>query len=145
MHFDLTKPCSNCPFLRDGGVRLTKARVKQIASAMLSSQGATFACHKTTVPSEDGMAMRETPNSRHCAGALIFAERNGNGTQMMRIAERLGMYDAEKLMADKAVVATVFKDLDEMLDLNRMETTRALRRNNRKRRTKKLPGLRRQA
>lgn len=143
MHFDLLRPCSSCPFLKEGGVRLTQARVEEIAGGMLSTQGHTFACHKTTTSSADGMEMLETKDSRHCAGALIFAELNANATQMMRIAERLGMYDAEKVMADKDAVESVFSDLDEMLSVNSKEATRAPRRNNRKRRTKGLRGLRR--
>jgi hypothetical protein len=89
------------------------------------------------------MDMLETKDSRHCAGALIFAEKNENATQMMRIAERLGMYDPRKMMADQAAVDSVFNDLDEMVESNFMEATRAPRRNNRKRRTPKVPRLRR--
>lgn len=141
MYFDLLKPCSNCPFLREGGVRLTEARVEEIAGGMLSTQGHTFACHKTTVSAEDGSEMQETKNSRHCAGALIFAEKNANATQMMRIAERLGMYDAGKMMADKDAVAMVFDDLDEMLKKNRREERHAPKRNNRKRSAKGVSRL----
>jgi hypothetical protein len=143
MHFDLLRPCSSCPFLRIGGVRLTEARVEEIAGGMLSTQGATFACHKTTTPSSDGMDMLETKDSRHCAGALIFAEKNENATQMMRIAERLGMYNPRKMMADQAVVDSVFDELDEMVELNRKENTRAPRRDPRKRRSQNVSRLRR--
>jgi hypothetical protein len=143
MHFDLLRPCSNCPFLKEGGVRLTEARVSEIAGGMLSTQGHTFACHKTTSPSENGSDMLETKDSRHCAGALIFAEKNENATQMMRIAERLGMYDPRKMMSDQAAVDSVFADLDEMLEHNCKEDTRAPRRNARKRRPKSMPRLRR--
>jgi hypothetical protein len=63
---------------------------------------------------DDGECERvEGPNSLQCAGALIFAEKNGNATQMMRIAERLGMYDPRKLNMD----ADVFDDIDEMLEM----------------------------
>lgn len=106
MRFDLRTPCNNCPFLRKGGVRLYKARVLQIAGAMLDSQGATFACHKTT-----GITGRARTGLQHCAGALIFAEENGNATQMMRIAERLRIYDPNLLQGRRRV----FKTLDEML------------------------------
>lgn len=112
MHYDLHVPCSNCPFLRQGGIRLKKARVKQICRDILSDQGKTFACHKTTAE-RDG-EMREVMSSRHCAGALIFSEKHGNCTQMMRIAERLGMYEPKKLMADQEVVARVFDSVGEM-------------------------------
>lgn len=119
MHYDLKRPCANCPFLKEGGVRLHPKRAEEIAEGMLSPQGHTFACHKTTVCQEhdDGSSdMVETPKSRHCAGALIFAEKNGNATQMMRIAERIGWYDAKSLMSDQKVVASVFDDLEQMVE-----------------------------
>lgn len=118
MHFDLKKPCHNCPFLRKGGVRLTLARIREIGGSALSTQGATFACHKTTIDTDDGERV-DYKDSRHCAGALIFSEKNGNATQMMRIAERLGLYDAATLMKDKAAVRSVFRDLPEMLKVNK--------------------------
>lgn len=117
MYFDLKKPCHNCPFLRKGGVRLTLARVREIAGYLLDSQGATFACHKTTVDNDGEMV--ETRDTRHCAGALIFMEKNGNVTQMVRIAERLGLYDAKMLMEDRAAVRSVFRDLPEMIKVNK--------------------------
>ena len=122
MHFDLLKPCSNCPFLREGGVRLTESRVKEIAGGMLSTQGHTFACHKTTTSSEDGLEMRETSNSRHCAGALIFSLVNKNETQMMRIARRLRLFDPNKLMEDGSITKLVFTTLSEMLEVNQKKT-----------------------
>lgn len=120
MRFDLKKPCSNCPFLRIGGVRLLPARVREIAGMMLSPQGSTFACHKTTTEDDEGESI-PSGDSSHCAGALIFAEVNGNATQMMRIAERLGLYKADRLMKNKTVVKSVFKNLSEMLRVNRRE------------------------
>lgn len=115
MRFDLYKPCSNCPFLKKGGIGLSADRVREIAGAMLDSQGATFACHKTVEYDDEGEDMRDTKGQRHCAGALMFAEKRGNATQMMRIMERLRAYDARKLMSDKKVVALVFDDLAQML------------------------------
>lgn len=114
----MRKPCDDCPFLRVGGIRLRAARVRQIAGGMLSPQGATFTCHKSTVEDTDSGKMVDGPNAQHCAGALIFGEKNGNSTQMMRIAERLRMYDPMALMADKEAVASVFDDLDEMVKAN---------------------------
>lgn len=118
MKWDLLKPCSNCPFLKKGGIALMPGRVREIGGLMLESQGGTFSCHKTVDRSGDddeGRPRLPGPNERHCAGALIFAEKNENATQMMRIAERLRMYDARKMMADKEAVALVFDDLDQML------------------------------
>jgi hypothetical protein len=122
MHFDLTRPCDNCPFLKKGGIRLTEDRVREIAGAMLDSQGATFACHKTTVYAatpDGGEDLRSGPQSRHCAGALIFAEKHETATQAMRIAERLGWYDHRAFTSDPATVASVFDSLAEMMEANR--------------------------
>ncbi len=116
MHYALTKPCNNCPFLKKGGIPLHPTRVREIAG----NKRGEFACHKTTVDVEDGEGNSDreaTENSQHCAGALIFHEKTGS-TQMMRIAERLGMYDAEAVLKDKVAMASVFDSLSEMLRAN---------------------------
>ncbi len=113
--FNTSKPCHDCPFLRFGGIRVRPGRVKEVAGLMLSPEGGSFPCHKTRTLTEDGEHIR-TGDELHCAGALIFAEKNGNATQIMRIMERLGAYDAKKLMADKYTVAAVFDDIEEMME-----------------------------
>lgn len=82
---------------------------------MLSPHGASFPCHKTVEYDEEGDG-RATFDTEHCAGAYIFAEKNGNATQMMRIAERLGLYDHRKLKNKDAV----FDTMSEMLKANRL-------------------------
>lgn len=125
MNFDMKKPCSNCPFLKSGGIRLHQKRVREIAAALLDSQGRTFTCHRTTVDSDDDeRGMVDGPNATHCAGALIFAEKNGNQTQMMRIAERMRWYDPGALMEQKEIVGSVFGSLKEMLKANKKELLR---------------------
>jgi hypothetical protein len=42
---------------------------------------------------DDGERARDTSGEAHCAGALIMLERLGQPSQMMRIGERLGLYD----------------------------------------------------
>ena len=110
MKYDMTAPCVNCPFRREGFIPLRVERVREIAEGMLCTQGTSFACHKTTGHDDDGDTTIE-PDSQHCGGALIFAEKNGNATQMMRICERLGLYDARKLVPNYDLV---FDDVDEM-------------------------------
>jgi len=56
--------------------------------------------------------MAETEESQHCAGALILMEKMKRPSQMMRIVERLGMYDATKLQMD----APVFSSFEEMAE-----------------------------
>lgn len=88
MNYKLTTPCDQCPFLKENRRGFTLARLKQHASGQ-------FHCHKTGVE-VDGV-FRATPKSQHCAGALIFLEKRDQSNQMMRIAERIGMYDRTKL------------------------------------------------
>lgn len=108
----MTTPCSNCPFRRKGGIRLLVERIQEIAGIFLGGGRGEFPCHRTTVPDNDDGDLVETAESQHCAGALIFAEKNDSPTQMMRICERLGMYDRTKLRGKKLV----FDTIDEMVE-----------------------------
>lgn len=110
MNYAMTTPCDNCPFRKEGGIRLRAARLLDLADP----RAGEFACHKTTASSEedeDG-ARHATEDSSHCAGALIFHEKQGQSTQMMRICERIGMYDHTKLRGQDLV----FDDVAEMLE-----------------------------
>lgn len=101
MKFDLTKPCKECPFRTDRPGYLRADRVEEITDALLGGQ--TFQCHKT---------IRAGVEDQHCAGALVFLEANERPNQMMRIMERLGAYDRNKLDMD----GPVFVDACEMMN-----------------------------
>lgn len=108
MKYTLTTPCAKCPFRTDIPAYLTKARVQELERALVGQQQ-TFTCHETTVPDdgdEDGVAMMDGPRAQHCAGALILLEKIGKPNQMMRISERLGMYDYSKLNMHAPVFKT---------------------------------------
>lgn len=106
MNFRRHHPCDDCPFLRDGGIRLRRSRIDEIAGAMLEEgAGSTFACHKTT-----GVMGRRAREQQHCAGALVFAEKNRTETQAMQIARRLGLFEPARLDGH----ALVFDTLAEM-------------------------------
>lgn len=97
--FALRRPCSNCPFRTDVVPYLTRARAIDIATSL--ADGATFPCHKTVDYETD-----DEPNvaeSAFCAGALIMLEHAGAPNQMMRIGERLRLYDAGALDMDAPV------------------------------------------
>lgn len=115
MHFDLVTPCAHCPFRRKHGCRVGSARAREIGSMMLSSQGATFTCHQTA------RSLGHRGTEQHCAGALIFAELHGTATQPMRWAERLRIYNRDRLMrpARKQVHASVFSSLDDFIAAQR--------------------------
>jgi len=96
MHYDLKKPCNNCPFLKKGGIPLKPGRIREISRMMLGGGQGDFACHKTTETDAEGETC-VVSTSKHCAGALAYAEKHGTATQMMRIVERLDMYDPTPL------------------------------------------------
>lgn len=105
----MTEPCPQCPFRTDIHGYLTPERAEEIAHGIIEEQR-TFTCHKTTVPVEDDDGhcdMEDGPNAQHCAGAMIFLEKLKRPNQMMRIAERLGMYDYRKLNMKAPVVGSV--------------------------------------
>lgn len=111
MRFNMTVPCNNCPFRRACGVPLSAARIREIGGMMLESQGGVFPCHKSVDYSDwdDDGNSRANDGQVHCAGALIWAEKHQKATQMMRICERLGLYDHTKL-ADAGLVWDSLRD-----------------------------------
>lgn len=89
MKYTQTVPCKECPFLNSMKHAFTLKRLNEFA------QG-EFPCHRSAESNEDDEYMA-TSKSVHCAGALIFLEKRNRTHQMMRISERLGMYDYRKL------------------------------------------------
>lgn len=110
MKYTLKQPCENCPFRPDSMKGwLGEERAEQIITS-LTEQGQTFSCHKTNQFDDDtGEACQE---GQHCAGALILLEKLEQPNQMMRIAERLGMYDRTKLDME----APVFDEPEDFIE-----------------------------
>lgn len=108
MRYTLKRPCAKCPFRSDVPGYLRRARAQEIAEAL--ARGGEFACHETTVPDSDDpeSGLTEGPGSKHCAGALIVMEREGQPGQMMRIAERVGEYDPAALDMGAPVVRSLY-------------------------------------
>lgn len=96
MKFDLKTPCKDCPFIKGSSTNTTlpDERLDQIVSDI--RHGMSFTCHKTL----------EKPSceQQHCAGAMIFLEREERPNQMMRIAERVRSYDYTKLNMDADII-----------------------------------------
>jgi len=114
MNFNLKKPCDNCPFLRSARFTLTTDRCEEIVECVTEQDG-TFACHKTVTYddySEDVEDYVRGEGEEHCAGVLIMLENMEQPNQMMRVAERCGVYDREKLDMD----ADVYEDFDEFIE-----------------------------
>jgi hypothetical protein len=89
----LYEPCANCPFRSDRPAFLTRGRAEAIMDDLRHDQH--FNCHKTLDYSDGEGA--HTDKTAICAGFAIIAEGLKHPTQMMRIAERIGIYDHRKL------------------------------------------------
>lgn len=114
MKYDLTKPCKDCPFLNEklGMFFSSGERAQDIVDGVREGM---FPCHKTTTWDEDSegeTVQVRTPTTQACAGAMIALEHGGEPNQMMRIAERVGFYDATKLDMDSPSCT----DLDEWVN-----------------------------
>lgn len=97
MRYDLKRPCPKCPFRTDIPGYLRPERCTEIAESL--ARGAEFPCHETTVEieAEDGNDRAPTADSQFCAGALLLMEAAETPNQIMRVAERIGRYDPEKM------------------------------------------------
>lgn len=96
MNYSMTEPCNECPFLVGSG--FTFRSLNDHASG-------EFACHKACEINDDsGCYEAKSSDTPHCAGALIFLEKRNQPHQMMRICERLGLYDRSRLNMDAKVV-----------------------------------------
>lgn len=91
MKYSQTTPCKECPFLKSMAHAFTMQRLKDFANT------GTFPCHKSATLDEEEGDYNANEKSVACAGALIFLEKRNQPNQMMRISERLGMYDYTKL------------------------------------------------
>lgn len=114
MKYDLTKPCKDCPFLDEklGMFFSSGERAQEIVDA---ARTGVFPCHKTTTWDEnDNGDTRQVvrPTTQACAGAMIAMEHCDEPNQMMRIAERIGVYDRRKLEMDSPSCT----DLDEFVN-----------------------------
>lgn len=89
MKYNLTTPCVECPYLIGNGFTF---------KSLTEHSSGEFPCHKACTLDEDTSTyVPRSEKTPHCAGALIFLEKQNAPHQMMRICERLGMYDRTKL------------------------------------------------
>jgi hypothetical protein len=109
----MRKPCPKCPFRRDVAPYLRPARAAQIARGI--ADGGEFPCHNTTVHNvtEDGdeVLVDDPQHSQFCAGALATMHASGMPNQMLRIAQRMGMYDPAQI--ERYAVPLVYGSLGE--------------------------------
>ena len=99
--FRLKKACKRCPFRKNTNF-LSGERAKEISKVIYEKDG-YFLCHKTLNHDSELEQSIETPESQHCAGAMIVLEKMESPNQMMRISERLGDYKMDELIDDGIV------------------------------------------
>lgn len=125
----MTTPCSNCPFRNDIKPYLYKERIAEILNSLNRGQ---FPCHKTVSQEDEDPYDDECQQTQmvddeeiHCAGALILLEKMERPSQMMRILERVGLYDRTKLKMD----SPVYDSFGQMLSKGLVRGKRAKVRN----------------
>lgn len=104
--FALKKPCENCPFRREGAIRLRPGRMTGIINDMLENDHLGFSCHKTVHCGKGGDWVELTGeyipsgNEMQCAGASIFLLKQGRPSVVMRVAMAFGKMDPDALIAE---------------------------------------------
>lgn len=117
MRYTKTTPCKLCPFRNDEG------RLYVPPDRLAEMVAGEFCCHETGVVREDEEESSISPTERslHCAGALIFLEKQDAPHQMMRICECLGLYDHTKLDMN----APVFGSMEEVEEAEESDFARS--------------------
>lgn len=108
--FHVPKICTDCPFRRESTVRLSAARIVEIANIVApeDGKGGGFFCHNTT-----GVKGGTKKTNQQCAGALTFAFKQDITTNVTRVAIRLDGIDPALRTDPKN---EIFGDVDEMLE-----------------------------
>jgi hypothetical protein len=131
--FNLPRPCDTCPFRRvGGGIRLHPERARALAESQADPDGGGFPCHKT-VPEVYQETVGEAQDAgvpltdmlwpkgmEYCAGAIVFAHKQGNQPAVLQIAERVHALRPE--LGYRTVTDAVF---DSVLEMVQAQTRRA--------------------
>lgn len=91
-------PCGKCPFRSDVPIYLRRGRRIEIATALLN--GSQFSCHSTVDYSredDEGDTLPDDTDASFCAGATKALMQIGAPNQQLRIMERLGEVDLDKV------------------------------------------------
>lgn len=100
----LKRPCKHCPFRTDVPRYLDPERYKDIAASLVD-RGESFSCHETIGFDHRGKGV-VTPQSRVCAGAMIWLQHQQRPNQIMQVMERLGAWSPSYLDLNSPVYRT---------------------------------------
>lgn len=115
MKFDLTRPCSNCPFRSDTTpFGLRPERVRGILGGGKGNRqwwpASSFPCHRT-ISYRDSGCDYIGPDAQQCAGVMIILHRENRHNDAMQLGQRFGLFDPSKLDMD----APVYRSTDEAI------------------------------
>ncbi len=103
------RPCSNCPFRKDGaGIALEPGRIEGIVEDLKADDHQTFVCHKTL--NRDLMT---------CAGAVGVMHKIGRLPVIARLGIAMGIISREDIAASAEMVVDP-EDLQCMSDASRL-------------------------
>jgi hypothetical protein len=89
-----SKPCENCPFLKEGYIDLMPGRVRGIVDFLMQSDFHGFPCHKTT----DGGTNTHGRKVKECAGAIVYRLKAGRPSVYMRVGMMTGSINPTRMM-----------------------------------------------
>lgn len=94
-HYQLKRPCSNCPFRKKGAIYLVPGRLEGIIKDITDDDTKTFYCHKTVHHNnggewDDDNNYNPSGNEMMCAGAAAYLMKIKQPTVGMRIAFVVG-------------------------------------------------------
>jgi len=123
----MPSPCNNCPFLREGGIRLHPDRADELAYNACNPHGQRFACHKSLSAidpdfevDEDGDGLTQLDvipeGVLDCAGSAILGLHQHNMTQYLRVMSRIGQFNPYAF--SKADMDRVFDEPEQMIEAN---------------------------
>lgn len=125
MDFKLRKPCTACPWRSDrhpffGISKNGYARTLELTESLQGNH--VFPCHKTATweDTDDGdIKQVQNEKTQACAGALITMEKSDHPGNLLRIAERLGLYDRNTL----DMTQPTYGSLEEWAETHNPENT----------------------
>lgn len=93
--FKMRKPCSNCPFRREGAIELREGRLQDIKASLIADDHEVFHCHKT-LDAPEGKAM--------CMGAAAWTNAHGRPNLLTRLALFLNVLSQEELDSAEKII-----------------------------------------
>jgi hypothetical protein len=98
-------PCEMCPFREHGGVKLSRARAREIIRGLTEEERA-FPCHETIEYDDDlPRGFRATRKSRHCYGAAVLLLAIKRPNLSLKLAQAMKLFHPRQLKASNVRTA----------------------------------------